>query len=244
MLVPLLRQILSPLRHTPFHPQWLLCDSRRMVRSGLSGLTGQILDIGCADRWVASALGPGCDYVGLDYPATGRDLYRARPNVFADASSLPFGDGNFDAVIMLEVVEHLRLPEHAFREAVRVMKPGGKLLLSMPFLYPIHDAPFDFQRYTTHGLEREVRQSGLQLQRIERVGRGLDTAGLLVCLALSGSLIEAWRLRSFRIVWAPLVVLAIPLINLFAACAARLLPDWNAICQGYWLVAEKPRVEA
>ncbi len=244
MLAPVVRRILQPLRHTPLHPQWLLARPHEQALLDLKNLTGRVLDVGCADRWVARVLDPACDYIGLDYPATGGALYRAKPDVFADAASLPFSSESFDAVVMLEVMEHLRDPERTLRALVRVLRPGGTLVLSMPFLYPIHDAPFDYQRLTGHGLERDLQSAGLELNRLDRMGGALETAGLLTCLALAGGLIDALKAHSARLAWAPLIVATIPVVNLVAALAQRLFPEWSGMSQGYWLVAKKPFVQS
>lgn len=90
------------LRRTPLHPQWLLGDMRDAGRWVRESASGRVLDIGCADRWIEPFLAPDCEYVGLDYPVTGRDLYGARPDVFGDASRLPFPDACFDTVLCLK----------------------------------------------------------------------------------------------------------------------------------------------
>jgi SAM-dependent methyltransferase len=71
-----------------------------------------------------------------------------RPDVQADAALLPFKPKVFDAVICAELLEHLPRPPEVLKEAHRVLKPGGTLLISAPFLIPIHGDPDDFGRYT------------------------------------------------------------------------------------------------
>ena len=95
------------------------------------------LDVGCGDGraagvWVSVR---GATYVGVDISpeataqaaAVGLDA-----RVIDDASRLPFGDGAFDSVVCLEVLEHLFEPQHALREIRRVLKPGGTLILTVP----------------------------------------------------------------------------------------------------------------
>lgn len=240
MLISAVRRIIQPLRNTPLHPQWLLARTSSKALLDIKRLTGRVLDIGCADRWVANVVNSACDYIGFDYPATGGLLYHAKPDIFGDASLLPFDQESFDAVIMLEITEHLRYPREALLEAERVLQSGGLLLLSMPFLYPIHDAPYDFQRYTVYGLERELASVGLKLRRVDRMGTAIETAGLLLCLALAGGVVEALKVRSIKLLALPIVVAAIPIINLVVTLAKWFVLDWTAMTQGYWLVAEKP----
>ena len=238
MIAPTLRRLLSGLRRTPLHPQWLLREPPRGWVE--SHARGAVLDIGCADRWVEAALPAGCTYVGLDHPATGRDLYHAHPAVYADAACLPFVDACFDTVVMLEVLEHLARPRLALAEASRVLRPGGRLLLSMPFLYPMHDEPHDYQRYTAHGLRREIEGVGLRIEHLAPTLGAIESAGLLACLALGGTAYMAFKRRSPSLLLAPLIALAIPSINILAWLAAKLLPDWPGLSGGHGLVAVKP----
>lgn len=235
-----LKRWMQPLRRSPLHPQWLL-GGRAVTGHWLkSHARGDVLDIGCADRWAASALLPGCRYLGLDSIRTGQDWYGARPEILGDASRLPFSDRSFDTVLLLDVAEHLTHPAEAISGIARVLRPGGVVLLSMPFLYPIHDAPHDYQRYTAHGLEREMRAVGLHTETLQPSLGTAETAGLLMCLSLAGMSAEALRKRHLSILLLPLMVLLIPAINLLAWLAGKLLPSWDAFSAGYRLVARKP----
>lgn len=234
------RRAATILRGTPLHPQWLL-DSRASVeRWAAPHLEGVVLDIGCGDRWLEPHVQQRGHYIGLDSLKTGAALYGARPSLFGDASRLPVADASIDTVVLLEVLEHLEHPREALDEIARVLKPGGRLLLSMPFLYPIHDAPHDFQRYTIHGLTREISAVGFDVGAISAARHSLEAAGLLAAIGCAGVAIEALRQRSLSLLVLPLVLVAIPLINLAAWLAARLLPDWPALTSGYRVLATKP----
>jgi SAM-dependent methyltransferase len=77
-----------------------------------------------------------------------------KPDVLADIVKMPFPEDTFDAIICSEVFEHLPDPVAAARELRRVLKPGGRLILTTRFAFPIHDAPGDFLRYTPYMLRR------------------------------------------------------------------------------------------
>lgn len=201
---------------------------------------GRVQNIGCADRWIQGVLSPDRQYVGLDYPTTGGGLYGACPDVFGDAARLPFPDACFDTVIMLEVLEHLREPHHALSEIARVVRSKGQVLLFMPFLYPIHDAPHDYQRYTAHGLQREIELSGLKLNKLETSLGCSEIAGLVTCLALGDMAVESLQRRHFSAVFIPLIVGAILLINLLAWLGGFLMHSWSALGAGYRIGALQP----
>ena len=74
-------------------------------------------------------------------------------DLVATVYELPFADATFDLVLCLVVLEHLEDPKRAIAEMSRVLRPGGKILVSVPFLLPIHDAPNDFWRFTKFGLK-------------------------------------------------------------------------------------------
>jgi SAM-dependent methyltransferase len=237
MFAETLRRTLRHLRRTPLHPQWLIGSNDAVGGWIAEFARGRVLDIGCADRWVERRLPYGSEYIGLDYLATGKYMYHARPDLFADASQLPLADASVDTVVMLEVMEHLHQPREALREIARVLRPDGRLLLSMPFLYPLHDAPHDYQRLTMHGLIRDVEEAGLRVDTLTPTLGSSETAGLIACLAIGGMAMSAARQRSIALVFLPLVFAAIPVINLLAWLGGRLMPSWNAVTAGYRLTA-------
>lgn len=74
-------------------------------------------------------------------------------DVVGDAHKLPFEDGKFDIILCTELLEHLHSPHIAISEMKRVLKTEGKLILTTRFIFPIHDAPEDYYRFTKYGLK-------------------------------------------------------------------------------------------
>lgn len=235
-----LKKWLSPLRGTPLHPQWLIFrgehDSRRFIGKVAQG---KVLDIGCGDRWVERALPPGTAYLGLDYPPTVSLGYAGRPDVFADAQCLPFPNDSFDTVILMDVLEHLPQPDAAIVEARRTLKLGGTLVVQVPFLYPLHDEPHDYQRWTVHGLRALLRWHALDVQTAQWRGQPSETAAALVAIAMARGIIDAAARPTFAVLLLPLLVIGIPVINLIGWLLARMLPNNPMMPHGYCLVAVK-----
>ncbi len=222
----------SKLTGTPMHPQWLL--ERRWVPQNLGGT---VLDIGSADQWIRGHVPSDATYIALDYPPTGRGLYGSRPHVFGDAASLPIRDGVIDVVVCFEVLEHLRDHASALQEMTRVLKPGGKVLATIPFLYPVHDAPFDFQRLTEHGLVRDFKRAGLEVKRLSKTGHAIAASALLLSLAIAGGAyhLAGWR----RAAIMPFAVAGVLVVNVAGWLGSLLWPDWGAIGSGYVAELEK-----
>ncbi|HRH24012.1 MAG TPA: class I SAM-dependent methyltransferase [Candidatus Paceibacterota bacterium] len=100
--------------------------------------------------------------------STALDIDPARnPDVVGDAHNLPFPDASFDIVVCSEVFEHLTNPPKAAAEMHRVLVPGGMLILTTRFLFPVHDAPTDYFRYTPYGLRHIFREWEIIEERCE-----------------------------------------------------------------------------
>lgn len=235
-----MRRLALVLSRTPFHPQWF--SFRAKIRAAdfvANTATGRLLDVGCADAALRGRIAARCHYVSLDYPATGKELYEARPDVFGDAAALPFGSNTFDNVALLDVLEHLKEPRASLCEIARVLRPGGELFVNVPCLYPLHDEPHDYQRPTAHGLRYWLTQAGFQVNRIEARGAPAETAALLLNLVLARI---AVRLSRF---FPPLLLVASVLLPLFALVN---LIGWGVGCAtrkddfmpfAYWAIASR-----
>lgn len=220
-----LREWAGAFRRWPFHPQWLLGrrKEREALRKALAPLSGLVVDIGCADRRASGYLPDGCTYVGIDYPRTALSLYGTRPDVFADARRLPFRDGSINGVILKDVLEHVEGPHTALRECARITRPGGMLVLWMPFMYPVHDAPHDYQRFTQHGLAAYLADAGFDVVDISGVLKPIATAGLLASLALADACEQIATRKRILLPLVPVLVALIAFANM-AAFVLGILP--------------------
>ena len=131
---------------------------------------GRLVDLGCGRAPLYGAYRPHVDSVTcVDWAKSLHD------NPYLDQLvdlnvPLPFADAVFETVILSDVLEHLAEPQLLWAEIARILAPGGKVLLNVPFLYRIHEAPYDYARYTEFALRRFAERSGLQLLVLEPVG--------------------------------------------------------------------------
>lgn len=233
-----LRKLLRPLLNTPLHPQWLAFREVRTRNTWVAGhAKGCTLDIGCSDGSIKASLPHVDNYVGLDYPGTAIEMYRTRPDVFGDASCLPFVGDAFDTVLLLDVLEHLAEPEMALNEARRVLSEGGQLLLSVPFAYPLHDVPHDYQRFTEYGLRRRLAKAGFSECSVQESVMGVEAAAINLNLALTQSVIDAIRMRDWRVMFAPAIMVFIPAINILGWLSAWILPARRLFPKAYYVRA-------
>jgi|ERR1041384_165087 SAM-dependent methyltransferase len=83
---------------------------------------------------------------------------RYAPDIRGDICTHDFGGRSFDVIVLSEVLEHVPAPHLAISNIHRVLRAGGRLILTVPFLFPIHERPHDYYRYTRYGLEYLLRE--------------------------------------------------------------------------------------
>ena len=156
---------------------WWFVGRRRLALGLLRDAVGtdrpEVLDLGCGTGAVLSELSTWTRSAGVDMAAQALE-YSAqrglRDLVGARGESLPFREGCFDAVVALDVFEHIEDDAAALREACRVLKPGGALVLSVPAfmsLWGPHDvALMHFRRYRRHELRERLRVAGFESAKV------------------------------------------------------------------------------
>lgn len=108
------------------------------------------------------------------------DVYQGRPAILLDVYpypeidvvcdltySVPFRAGSMDAVVLMNVLEHIYNGQVLFTAVNALLKPGGVFVVAVPFLLKIHQAPYDFLRYTHFSLKRLGQDSGFDLLSLE-----------------------------------------------------------------------------
>lgn len=97
------------------------------------------------------------------------------PQAYLDQESdltqpLPFADHSFDTILLSDVLEHIPNPTDLWHEMARLLRPGGTILLNVPFYYWVHEEPYDYYRYTEFALRRFAEYEGLEVLSVEPIG--------------------------------------------------------------------------
>lgn len=138
---------------------------------GVSPLSGHILDIGGAGR--------GSHYRFLRF-VSGANVrivdVSAKPDIDfvldITKSPVPLSDGSQDHIFLFNILEHLASPDVALREAHRLLKTGGTIIGTIPFLVNVHRDPEDYARFTDTALHALFARNGFTTKAIEPIGRG------------------------------------------------------------------------
>ena len=204
---------------------FLETETRRVLEK--VGKKGIILNIGSSgnihrslNRIVSEV---GCYMVTIDI-----DMMR-RPEVVSDICDLSFEDSSFDCVVCFEVLEHVHSPKSGIDEIFRILKGNGELILTTRFIFPLHDRPMDYWRFTKYGLEM-LMEKFRKTKVVEQLN-WIETLSVLILRILKEE--KGW----IRIWARPIYYSAILLQILSRFFSKRLESDY--ISSGYFVTAQK-----
>lgn len=221
---PLLKRLAAPL-------------SQKLTRAELDQFlkqhqtTARTLDVG-------ASTGPYARY----FPnRVAVDVRRAASvDAVSDAHRLAIRDNAFERVLCTEVLEHLTNPQQAVDEMYRVLVPGGWLLLTTRFLFPIHDAPGDYFRFTKYGLQHLLARFEISELREETTSFGT----LAVLIQRFAFQAETLGWRPLWVIWpilARFVRLFSFLITKEYGDALRSRRETSIMTSGYYVACRKPK---
>ncbi len=140
----------------------------RYLSNSICYMKGDVIDIGGKKENKRGAFRPplsqvtSWQYVNLDKSTN--------PDFCCSADRIPVNDASFDTALLCEVLEHLKEPEKVLGEIFRILKSGGALIISTPFLFPVHADPYDFQRWTDAKIRLIVESLGFSDIKVKPMG--------------------------------------------------------------------------
>ncbi|MDY0383104.1 methyltransferase domain-containing protein [Trichlorobacter sp.] len=151
---------------------WIRKSIVTALKGYLERASGLVLDVGCGRmpyKTLISSYDGITGYIGLDIENPGYQTH-SKPDLFWDGVRIPLADNSVDCVIATELFEHVPDLEAMLREIKRVLRPGGSIFFTVPFLWPLHDMPQDECRYTPFSLRKIFERAGYSDTTISALG--------------------------------------------------------------------------
>lgn len=216
------------------------------------GMVDLLLDLGCGQRPYRSIYEPHCRRtLGADLP--GAPFAQEGVDIQCFATEVPLDDASVDIILCSEVMQDIAEPSELVRETWRLLRPGGTLLLTTPFMVPIADGQYDHYRFTEHGLCYLLGRQGFDIGSVQTVG---DNFGTLVAFFVKPQL-KVWnyiakglRMPLIYSLWNPFIFLFVFLpqalylgvyyLSRHSGLLRRVLKKFSHGSLGYVVVARKP----
>jgi SAM-dependent methyltransferase len=148
----------------------------------------KILDVGAGDLRNKLDIFSryGNKYISIDVKKSGFKNFK-NPDKFFDGENIPYPKNSFDVVIFTEVFEHAKNVDQLVLDIKRVLKKNGKLIFSLPFLWPEHEIPYDFRRLTSYGLKYYFANKGFEILYYKKINKGIDALGYIISSEMTKS---------------------------------------------------------
>lgn len=160
-------------------------------------------------------------------------------DIVADAHDLSMiPDASYELVLLNEVLEHLHTPQKAIDEIHRVLKPGGLLLLTTRFIFPLHSSPIDYYRYTKYGLQHLMR--AFDIVELTEEANTMETFAIMY--QRIGRQTFTLGFRPFKLVWFILAAINRHLswiITKQFSDGRYSIEETNIFVSGYYVAARK-----
>jgi len=195
-------------------------------------LNGHLLDVGCGSKPYESLFDID-SYTGLDIE-TEVTHKRGIADHFYNGDRFPFDDDKFDSVLCNQVLEHVFNPDDFLSEIYRVLKPGGKLLLTVPFVWDEHEQPYDYARYSSFGLSYLIEKNGFKIIEQRKIGADASTLFQLTNAYLY-KIILSWP-KLFRFYMNATLM---ALISILGITAGKVLPSNSDLFRDNIILAKK-----
>ena len=214
----------------------------RDLRPELATAQGSVLDIGCGAQVYRDLVPDSVAYQGIDtQDAQARFEYSVPDTQYFAGDDWGVPEASFDTALCTEVLEHIPDPVALLARTWRCLRPGGRLLLTVPFAARWHFIPHDYWRYTPSGLHLLLTAAGFEDIHIAARGTPVTVACYKAMALLLGLLFgsdAAPPSAASRLVG----VACLPVLGLLAALGnLSLLADHGDDCLGYTVIAQRPR---
>ena len=151
-----------------FSYNWLVHEiNNKSIERHLDDIEGLVIDLGCGTSpYREDILQYATKYIGIDWTESNHELPHV--SILANLSQyLPLRENFADSVVSFQVLEHLPEPNIFLAECFRTLKSGGRLIITIPFNWHVHEEPHDYYRFTRHGINYLLKKNGFEKIIIE-----------------------------------------------------------------------------
>ncbi len=233
-----MKRIVEIVKRESFHPSLLgliindFYIPRRallkFIQSNAGYIKGSVLDIGCGSKPYKELFSCN-EYIGVDIENEGHSHIDEDIEYYYDGKILPFENNSFDNAVCFEVLEHVFEPDLFLTEVSRVLKPGGHLLLTTPFIWNEHEVPSDYGRYSSYGLKYLMNKNGFEVVSLKKILNGPEFFIVLLQVYINDfRMLIAEKIKFIPKIRGILLVLFSPLIfvlNLIGLLLSLLIRD-------------------
>lgn len=196
-------------------------------------ITGKTLDVGCGTKPYEKFF-HATKYIGLEIDTT-LNRERKKADVYYAGEKFPFNDKEFDSVVTNQVFEHVFNPDNFLSEINRVLKNGGTLLLTVPFVWDEHEQPYDYARYSSFAIAHLFQRYGFSI-----ISHYKSVNDVRVLAQLMNGYLYKKTLR-FPLVRKLTTVFLMSLITMFGSLIAIFLPANHDLYLDNVVLAKKER---
>ncbi|MCR5216492.1 MAG: class I SAM-dependent methyltransferase [Lachnospiraceae bacterium] len=176
------------------------------IKKYAPSLKGKVLDFGCGAKPYQTLFTNCTEYIGCDIAVSGHNHKNEIIDVYYDGKTLPFEDESFDSVFSSEVFEHVENLDEMLPELNRVLKKGGHMLITVPFIWNEHEIPYDFRRYTSYGLRAVLKKNGLKVVKFTKSTGCIEILMQMFVEHLRGEVRDKIPNRTLRILFQRIVI--------------------------------------
>lgn len=208
----------------------------KAISRHIPALKGNLMDFGCGSKPYRSLFTVD-QYIGVDYDNPGHPHINEQIDVFYDGKSIPFTAAHFDAIFCSEVFEHIFNLEDILPELNRVLKPGGKMLITCPFAICEHEVPHDFARYSSYAIKFLLEKHGFTIIQQDKTGNSTETVFQLWIMFIHQHITPV--VRKIPIVRSVFRFITYTSLNCCAVLLSKILPEGKDLYLNNVVLCEK-----
>jgi ubiquinone/menaquinone biosynthesis C-methylase UbiE len=199
----------------------------------------RVLDIGCGNKPYETYIRSLTKCKEKDF-YLGCDVVQSSENkvdVLCEATDIPELSEQYDVIICTQVIEHVFEHQKVLEEAWRLLKPGGRCIVSSNFVWENHEAPYDFYRFTEDCFKTLLTTKNFEIKESKTQGGKWAMLGqLIIQVVAQKSRSKNWFVKTFRYVFNGGVVV---FCNMIFPCLDKHFHDSSKFAMNYIFVGKK-----